>query len=100
MEEEVGKLAGVVDIESTATLARGTVRILYRPDTDMRFAVLEVQSRLAQLTAALPEQARPLVERFAEIMNGLGIPTQTGEFGAHMRLEIHNDGPVTILLDG
>ena len=50
--------------------------------------------------AALPEQARPLVERFAEIMNGLGIPTQTGEFGAHMRVEIHNDGPVTIVLDG
>lgn len=49
--------------------------------------------------AALPEQAAPLVARFAEIMNGLGIPTQTGEFGAHMRVEIHNDGPVTIILE-
>jgi D-aminoacyl-tRNA deacylase len=49
--------------------------------------------------AALPEQARPLVECFAEIMNGLGIPTQTGEFGAHMLVEIHNDGPVTISME-
>jgi len=49
--------------------------------------------------AALPEQARPLVERFAETLRGLGIPTQTGEFGAHMLVEIHNDGPVTISME-
>ncbi len=49
--------------------------------------------------AALPETARPLVERFAQIMNELGVPTQTGEFGAHMQVEIINDGPVTIFLE-
>jgi len=49
--------------------------------------------------AALPEIARPLVERFAELLHGMGVPTQTGEFGAHMRVEIENDGPVTILLE-
>ena len=49
--------------------------------------------------AGLPEIARPLVERFAEILAGFGIPTQTGEFGAHMLVEIENDGPVTILLE-
>jgi D-tyrosyl-tRNA(Tyr) deacylase len=49
--------------------------------------------------AALPEQARPLVERFAELLRMQGIPTQTGEFGAHMLVEIANDGPVTILLE-
>jgi D-tyrosyl-tRNA(Tyr) deacylase len=49
--------------------------------------------------AALPEQARPLVERFAENLRALGIPTQTGEFGAHMCVEIHNDGPVTISME-
>jgi len=49
--------------------------------------------------AALPEIARPLVERFAEMLRGLGTPTQTGEFGAHMLVEIENDGPVTILLE-
>lgn len=49
--------------------------------------------------AALPEQARPLVERFAELLRQQGIPTQTGEFGAHMLVEIANDGPVTIILE-
>ena len=49
--------------------------------------------------AAPPEIARPLVERFAAMLRDLGVPTQTGEFGFHMLVEIDNDGPVTILLE-
>jgi D-tyrosyl-tRNA(Tyr) deacylase len=49
--------------------------------------------------AALPEAARPLVERFGVLLRELGIPTQSGEFGAHMLVEIANDGPVTIILE-
>lgn len=49
--------------------------------------------------AAPPEIASPLVDRFAEKLANLGVPTQTGEFGAHMQVEIHNDGPVTIWLE-
>lgn len=49
--------------------------------------------------AAPPELARPMVERFAGILRELGLPTQTGEFGAHMLVEIGNDGPVTIWLE-
>jgi D-aminoacyl-tRNA deacylase len=49
--------------------------------------------------AALPDLAAPLVERFAELLRGHGVPTQTGQFGAHMLVEIHNDGPVTIWLE-
>ncbi len=49
--------------------------------------------------AALPEVASPLVLRFAELLTELGVPTQTGVFGAHMLVEIHNDGPVTIWLE-
>lgn len=49
--------------------------------------------------AALPEQARPLVERFADFLRAQGVPTQTGQFGAHMLVEIANDGPVTIWLE-
>ncbi len=49
--------------------------------------------------AALPEFAEPLVERFADLLRGHGVPTQTGKFGAHMEVEIHNDGPVTIWLE-
>jgi D-tyrosyl-tRNA(Tyr) deacylase len=49
--------------------------------------------------AALPEVARPMVDRFIELLKAQGIPTQTGEFGAHMLVEIDNDGPVTIWLE-
>ncbi len=49
--------------------------------------------------AAPPELALPLVDRFAEFLRDQGLPTLTGEFGAHMLVEIINDGPVTILLE-
>lgn len=51
------------------------------------------------IDAAPPEAAAPLVERFAELLRAHGVPTQTGQFGAHMLVEIHNDGPVTIWLE-
>lgn len=51
------------------------------------------------IEAALPEVAEPLVHRFVELMRSHGVPTQTGKFGAHMEVEIHNDGPVTIWLE-
>jgi len=51
------------------------------------------------IEAALPEVAEPLVDRFAELLRGHGVPTQTGKFGADMKVEIHNDGPVTIWLE-
>src|SRR5215211_6482000 len=51
------------------------------------------------IDAALPEVAEPLVDRFVELLRGQGVPTQTGQFGAHMAVEIHNDGPVTIWLE-
>jgi len=49
--------------------------------------------------AALPEVAEPLVEHLARSLRVYGIPVQTGIFGAHMQVEIQNDGPVTILLE-
>lgn len=49
--------------------------------------------------AALPEIAELLLNQFVELLRGHGIPTQTGQFGAHMLVEIHNDGPVTIWLE-
>jgi len=49
--------------------------------------------------AALPEIAEPLVSRFVERLNAHGVPTRAGKFGAHMEVEIHNNGPVTIWLE-
>lgn len=51
------------------------------------------------IEAALPEVAEPLVDRFVELLRGHGVSTQTGQFGAHMEVEIYNDGPVTIWLE-
>ena len=51
------------------------------------------------IDAAPPETAEPLVRLFADHLEAQGVPTQTGEFGAHMLVEIDNDGPVTIVLE-
>ena len=48
--------------------------------------------------AAPPEEAEPLYERFCEALRTLGVPVEQGVFGARMRVELVNDGPVTILL--
>jgi len=50
--------------------------------------------------AATPEVAAPLIERFCEFLRQEGVSrVETGRFQAHMLVEIHNDGPVTIILD-
>jgi D-aminoacyl-tRNA deacylase len=49
--------------------------------------------------AAPPEIAVPLYQRFVESLRGRGLTVATGEFGADMLVEIHNDGPVTLILD-
>jgi len=48
--------------------------------------------------AAPPEQASALVDKFVQFLRDLGVPTQTGVFGADMLVDISNDGPVTIIL--
>jgi D-tyrosyl-tRNA(Tyr) deacylase len=49
--------------------------------------------------AALPAVAEPLVNRVAQLLQQAGVPVASGQFQAHMLVEIHNDGPVTILLE-
>ena len=49
--------------------------------------------------AARPEVAEPLYERFCDELRDLGVPVQTGVFGASMQVKLVNDGPVTIILD-
>lgn len=56
-------------------------------------------NRPSFIDAAPPDIASPLCDKFAEDLRQAGIPTQTGEFGAHMLVEILNDGPVTISLE-
>jgi D-tyrosyl-tRNA(Tyr) deacylase len=49
--------------------------------------------------AARPDQAAPLFGHFVDQLRALGIPVQTGRFGATMEVELVNDGPVTLLLE-
>jgi len=50
--------------------------------------------------AAAPEQGEELYEEFVATLRAAGVPVQTGQFGAHMAVELVNNGPVTILLEG
>jgi D-tyrosyl-tRNA(Tyr) deacylase len=50
--------------------------------------------------AAPPGEAEPLYVRFCDALRSLGVPVATGVFGASMQVELVNDGPVTILVDG
>jgi D-tyrosyl-tRNA(Tyr) deacylase len=49
--------------------------------------------------AAPPELAAPLVALYCEALRALGVHVEAGVFGAHMRVALVNDGPVTITLD-
>jgi D-aminoacyl-tRNA deacylase len=89
-EDELGKMnRSILDVKGTALVVSQFT--LY---ADAR------KGRRPSFTdAALPDQARPLVQSFIELLQAQGIPAQTGEFGAHMLVEIANDGPVTIILE-
>ncbi len=45
------------------------------------------------------EEAKILYDKFIDMLKETGLKVETGEFGAHMQVDIQNDGPVTILLD-
>ena len=89
-EDGAGKLnAGLLDVDGSALVVSQFT--LYADARKGR--------RPGFSDAARPEVAEPLVEHFAQVLRGQGITVETGIFGAHMLVEIHNDGPVTILLE-
>ena len=49
--------------------------------------------------AARPETAEPLCDKVRDLLIAQGVPTLTGRFRTHMKVDLLNDGPVTILLD-
>ena len=51
------------------------------------------------LSAARPEVAIPLYEKFVQLCRDMGLHVETGEFGAYMQVESLNDGPVTLIVD-
>jgi D-aminoacyl-tRNA deacylase len=55
-------------------------------------------NRPSFLEAAPPDVGERLYLRFADVLGRRGVPTRTGRFGAHMRVALVNDGPVTLVL--
>jgi D-tyrosyl-tRNA(Tyr) deacylase len=83
MNLSVGEVGGAVLVVSQFTLY-GDARRGKRPSFD---------------SAAAPDVARDLYEYFVERVRGAGLRSETGRFQETMRVELVNDGPVTILLD-
>jgi D-aminoacyl-tRNA deacylase len=105
--------------EAVRRLAAKAARLRIFPDADGRFdrSLLDVRGAalvVSQFTliaetargnrpsfsdAARPEEAEPLYQAFVDELRSLGVPVETGVFGAHMRVQLVNDGPVTIILE-
>lgn len=81
MNLSLGEVGGSVLLVSQFTLA-GSIARGRRPSFD---------------GAAPAEVARPLLESLAVAIQAHGVPVRTGVFGAHMEVELVNDGPVTLI---
>ncbi len=90
MEDEQGKMnLSVLDTKGAAIVVSQFTL----------FADTRKGNRPSFINATPPEIASPLVDYFVDQLRTLGVPTQTGEFGAHMLVELENDGPVTIWME-
>ena len=89
-EDRAGKLnLGLLDVEGQALVVSQFT--LYGDSRKGR--------RPSFVDAARPQVAEPLVQRFADTLRQHGVHVELGVFGAHMLVEIHNDGPVTLILE-
>jgi D-tyrosyl-tRNA(Tyr) deacylase len=89
-EDSEGKMnAGLLDVDGAAlVISQFTL-----------YADARRGRRPSFTDAAPPDVAEPLVAHFAQVLQDQGVPVEQGVFGAHMLVEIHNDGPVTIPLE-
>ena len=100
MAEKVAGLRVFSDAEGKMNLALGDVGggVLVVSQFTL-YGDAEKGRRPSFITAARPEQAIPLYEKFIAELKGRGLTVATGEFGADMQVELVNDGPVTLVLE-
>ena len=92
-EDDAGKMnLSLLDLQVTGPRALIVSQFTLAADT-------RKGRRPSFIGAAPPVHAIPLLQDFCAAMNACGIATETGIFGAHMEVELVNDGPVTIWLD-
>jgi D-tyrosyl-tRNA(Tyr) deacylase len=94
--------------DADGAMNRSALDLLADPDAAVEMLVVSQFTLYADarkgrrpsfVKAARPEQAAPLVDAFADDLRTLGLSVQQGVFGAEMKVELLNDGPVTIWLD-
>jgi D-tyrosyl-tRNA(Tyr) deacylase len=86
--------------EDVSWLAEKVPRIRIFEDDEGLHGNLRKGTRPSFNRAADPEKGRQLYEDFVSQLSAqIGSPVPTGIFGAHMDIEAHNDGPVTLILD-
>jgi len=100
MAEKLVGLRYFEDAEGRTNLAIGDVRGAFLVVSQFTlYADVRGGRRPGFTTAALPDVAEPLVERFAQRLRDAGNAVATGRFGAAMEVELVNDGPFTLVLD-
>jgi D-aminoacyl-tRNA deacylase len=91
-EDEAGKFArSLLDVDGSALVVSQFTLIA---DSRRQKGTRPDFSR-----AAPREEAEPIYDAFCDALRGHGVPVETGAFGAYMRVELVNDGPVTIILE-
>jgi D-tyrosyl-tRNA(Tyr) deacylase len=114
----VGVAVGDTDADALAAAAKVVgMRIFTDEDGKMNRSVTEVGGsvlavsqftlladlrkgrRPSFVSAARPEEAIPILETFTDAIEAEGVAVEHGRFGAHMQVDLTNDGPVTIVLD-
>jgi D-tyrosyl-tRNA(Tyr) deacylase len=95
MAEKLWQLR-ILDDEKSASDVRAPILVV----SQFTLYANTAKGRRPAWNAAAPAAvAEPLVISFAEALLGLGAQVETGVFGAHMAVELVNDGPVTVLLE-
>jgi D-aminoacyl-tRNA deacylase len=100
LADKVANLRAFTDSEDKMNLSvidvQGSVLVV---SNFTLYADCQKGRRPSFIGAARPEVAEPLVQAFCNALKKLGIPVEQGQFGADMRVQLMNDGPVTLIVE-